>query len=104
MDVATLSLISGSVLSLLFAYIPGVKDWYDALASQQKQGIMALALLVVSAAIFGLTCLGWLNSIAPNLVVTCDQQGAFGLVKVFILALIGNQATYSITPVKFRGK
>lgn len=104
MDVVTLSLVGGSLLSLIFAYIPGVKDWYDKLTSQKKQGIMALALLVVSGAIFGLACLDWLGSIAPDLAVTCDQQGALGIIKVFILALIGNQATYSIIPVKFRGK
>jgi hypothetical protein len=29
--------------------------------------------------------------------VTCDQAGLVGLVKVFILALIANQATFTLT-------
>jgi hypothetical protein len=53
---------------------------------------MAGLLLAVSGAIFGLSC--W-KVVDP--LVTCDQVGLVGLVKVFVLALIANQAMFTLT-------
>lgn len=86
-----LSVIAGIVLSLIFEYIPGVAPWYDSLDMRKKQGVMALALLVVSLAIFGLSC--------ANLIqvgITCDWVGAQELLGMFIAALVANQSTYLI--------
>ena len=87
-----LSAIAGCVLSLAFSYIPGVKGWFDNLQPDQKRGIVALSLVVVALAIFGLSCGGIVAT------VTCDQPGALGLVEMLIAALVANQATFLLSP------
>jgi hypothetical protein len=87
-----LASIAGITLSLLFSYIPGLSTWYATLTGQYKSLLMAGLLLVTAAAIFGLSC----ANVAAY--VTCDQAGAISLVKIFIAALIANQATYAISP------
>ena len=95
MTSSELALYAGAVLSLFFSYVPGVSDWYGNRSSVQKSGVMALLLLVVAASIFGLSCAKVLPTIA------CDREGAIGLVKVFIFALIANQATFLASPRKY---
>ena len=91
----SLILISGAVLSLLFSYFPGLNTWFAAKSSDVKRLIMAGVLLVVSAAIFGLSCAGYGSDIGITL--DCSKEGVIGLVKVFILALIANQGAYALT-------
>ena len=43
--------IVGTVLSLVFSYFPVVHDWYQALKTEAKSGIM-LGLLVISSTLF----------------------------------------------------
>lgn len=88
----TLSGVVGLALSLGFSYIPGLKDWYNALTGIQKRGVMAVLLIVAGGAIFGLSCGGVLD------VVQCDEAGAFGLLRVLLAALVANQAAYLLTP------
>lgn len=92
-----LTMFAGVALSLVLAYIPKVKDWYDPLDSQLKASIMALLLLVTCAAIFALSCGG-----IVELGVVCNKQGAFDLVQVYILALIANQGAYLIAVRPFK--
>lgn len=89
MSADTLSQIVGIVLSLAFAYIPGVKDWYDLRSKTEKAAIMAGLLVVVALGIFGASC-GQLVSVG----ITCDKAGAVGLVQILIMALIANQSAY----------
>jgi len=91
----SLILISGAALSLLFSYFPGLNTWFAAKSSDVKRLIMAGVLLVVSAAIFGLSCAGYGSDIGITL--DCSKEGVIGLVKVFILALIANQGAYALT-------
>lgn len=84
-----LASIAAIVTSLIFAYLPGAKDWYGARDSTQKRGIMALLLIVIAVAAFGLSC-----GQVLSLPITCDKAGALGLVQVLISALIANQAAY----------
>ena len=93
MNATLLSLLGGSALSLIFAYIPGVKPWFGKLNGTQKRGIMALLLLLLSAASFGLAC--W----KPETIVkglACNETGLLELAGIYILALTANQSTYSI--------
>jgi hypothetical protein len=92
MTAESLALYAGAVLSLLFGYFPGLKGWFEGLGTEYKRLIMAGLLLAVSGAIFGLSC--W-KVVDP--LVTCDQAGLVGLVKVFVLALIANQAMFTLT-------
>jgi len=86
-----LSAIAGIVLSLVFSYVPGISDWFEALEKKYKQALMGVLLIVVAGTIFGLSCGGVVD------VVVCDKAGALGLVVVLIEALVANQAIYLIT-------
>ena len=93
MNATLLSMIGGSALSLILAYVPGVKPWFGKLNGTQKRGIMALLLLMLAGASFGLAC--W----RPDTIVkglACNETGLLELVGIYILALTANQSTYSI--------
>lgn len=92
MTAETLSAVAGVVLSLAFSYVPGVREWFDALDATRKRLIMALSLVIVSAGVVALSC--W--NITP--LVTCNQDGVVALVSAFIAALVANQSAYLITP------
>lgn len=96
-DASTLSSIVGIALALLFAYVPGVEDWFNALTGKQKAGAMGLALVAVSVFIFAVGCAG-----ALPISITCTQQGVIELLQILIAALIANQATYVLAVKPFR--
>ena len=96
MSAEFLSSIAGVVLSLLFSYVPGLKVRFGALDGDYKRLIMLGLLALVGAGAFGLSCAGLAADFGIN--VTCDQAGAIGLLKVFGVAAIANQATYQLSP------
>lgn len=89
--------ISGTVVSVLFSYLPGLSGAYDGLGATYKRLVMAGVLLVVAAVIYGLSCAGIYQFF------TCDQAGIIKAVEIFVAALVANQATYLITPEVKRG-
>ena len=96
MTADTLTLIVGSVLSLVFGYFPGLEGWYTSLKSEVKALIMIGLLLLTSAVIFGINCLGWAGGLGvPE--VACTEAGLMEFVKIFFVALAANQSTYLIT-------
>jgi hypothetical protein len=96
MSAESLSLIAGTVLSLVFSYIPGAKNWFSKFNSQVKRLIM-LGLIILSAgALYGMACLGW--STEFGITLTCDQTGFVVLLRQVMLAIIANQSIYSISP------
>ena len=88
-----LGTIAGAVLSLLFSYIPGLNAWFAAFDETRKRGIMALLLLIVALAVFGLGCAG-----IVVIGLACSSQGAIQLAWIYILAIIGNQSVFSLSP------
>ena len=92
MNANELSALGGVALSLAFSYVPGLSTWFDAKEPTMKRLLMALLLLIVAGAIFGLSCAGVLT------VAACTQDGALGLVSAYLAALVANQATYQISP------
>ena len=98
MSAENLSLIAGTVLSLVFSYVPGASAWFMQFDAQVKRLIM-LGLIILSAGVvFGLSCLGWGSSFGIQL--SCDQPGLFGLIRQVVLAIIANQGVYAISPQK----
>lgn len=97
MNADLLLLISGAVLSAIFSFVPGAKEWFEKFNTTQKRGIMAILLFVVTAGVFGLECAGYLNVVWPGSGVTCSDEGAVNLIYTFALALGSNQGTYWIT-------
>ena len=87
-----LASIAGIVLSLLFSYLPGLSGKFAKLDGGKKRMIMAGLILAVAGGAFGLSC----AHIFPS--VACSQEGALGLVKMFIMALIANQSAYMLSP------
>ena len=94
MDDTTLSMLAGALLSLLFAYIPGLADWYNALDGVYKRLMMAGVLLAVALLILGAACTGLASDL--GLTVTCDRPGVLMVLKYFLAALIANQSAYSL--------
>ena len=88
-----LALIAGGVLSLAFSYIPGLNTWYAKFDDTTKRGYMAILLLIVAAGLFGLQCANILF-----IGIACTQAGAQSIVWIYILAIVGNQSTFSISP------
>ena len=97
MTVQTLEGIVGTVLALIFAYVPVVSDWYYSFDDNKKKVIMLGFILVVSGALFGLSCLGW-NNLFGIPAFECSQGGLVEFLKIFMTIAIGNQITASITP------
>jgi len=83
----------------LFAYVPKLKDWYEGKDSQTKQLVMLACLVVVAAGMAGASCAGINLSVS---LPVCDQGGLTALVEAFVLATLGNVATYAST--KYIGK
>jgi hypothetical protein len=91
MTAEQLALIAGAFLSLLFSYIPGLKDWFEPLENKYKQAIMGGLLIVVAFAIYGLSCAAVLSYF------TCDKTGLMQVINILVMALIANQSVYLIT-------
>ena len=93
MSTALLSSIGGVVISLLFAYVPGLRSWFGRQGGTRKRSVMAGILLVVALGAFGLAC--W----QPETVIkglACSEAGLLELAGAWIAALVANQATYSL--------
>lgn len=84
--------IAGTVVSVLFSYLPGLSGAYDVLDNTTKRLVMAGVLLVVAGTVYGLSCAGVFDFF------TCDKGGILKAVEIFIAALVANQATYLMSP------
>lgn len=84
--------IASALLAVLFAYIPGLATWFEPLESTKKRLIMLGLLVVVTAAIYGLSCSAILVSVA------CDKASAVSLITALVYAIVANQGTYQILP------
>jgi len=95
MSADSLSLIAGSLLSLIFSYVPGLNDKFNALSTEYKRGIMLGLVVVVALAIYFLTC----SSLAIDLgmKVTCGKAGLVEMARMIVLVAIANQGAYGLT-------
>ena len=86
-----LSAAAGIVLSLAFSYAPGLRQWYAGLDPEYKALGMLAALAVTAILALAVSCAGLQQ------IVTCDQPGAWALVRAFVSASVANQTTYTLT-------
>ena len=103
-----LSAIAGVILSLLFSYVPRLRDWFKSLGDQpdghndgtKKRLVMAGLLLLSTLAAFGLSCtsFGVDLLVRLNLVLTCDRTGIIDSIVAYGAAVIANQSAYQISP------
>jgi hypothetical protein len=95
MSADSLSLIAGSLLSLAFSYIPGLKAKFDALSTEYKRGVMLGLVLLVAFAIYFLACSPFAMDVGVP--ITCGKSGMVELIKVIILVAVANQGAYGLT-------
>jgi hypothetical protein len=86
--------VTGIVLSLVFTYVPKLKEWWAARESAQAP-IMLGVIFLVSAAYFGLACTALAAKI--GIVIPCTTDGAITVGLAFIKIVVANQATYLLT-------
>lgn len=89
-----LSAAAGILLSLGFSYLPGIKEKFAGLSPTNKRLVMLGMLALVALAVFALGCTelewaGW---------VSCSEAGAWALARIFIAAVIANQAAFEVAP------
>ena len=86
---AVIAGLAGAVVSAFFEWFPGVAGWFAAKSPGYKQLLMILAMVVVSSAVFGLSCADIVVSVA------CNDVGAKQLAGLLLFAIIGNQSWHS---------
>ena len=92
------STLPASLLSLLFSYVPGFKDWYAPKDPYLKRLIMLALVIVAAMGAFSFACAGLADDFSVK--VSCDALGAWGLVRAVIAAVAANQAVFLISPKK----
>jgi hypothetical protein len=80
------------ILAVLFDWLPGLRPWYDKFDNGQKRGLMAGLLVIVTGAVFGLSCAGWLQT-----GWLCNGTGIQDAIFLLILAVAINQGIHSLT-------
>ncbi|RLC76903.1 MAG: hypothetical protein DRJ03_22330 [Chloroflexi bacterium] len=86
------------LLALLFEYVPGLQRWYDGLGEDAdnktyKRLVMLACLAAVAGGAYVLSCVLMVEQL-----VTCDAAGVWGLVRLFVAAVVVNQSAYLIAP------
>lgn len=97
---------AGFFLTLAFSFIPGLRAKFDSLdvkygeleGGNYKRLIMALLIIVIGFAAFGLACAGWLDKFAPSLSLACSENGLANLIMALFYALSANQSAFSLMP------
>ncbi len=96
MNTDTLTALAGLILSLAFSYLPGLKSRYGALDGTAKRLVMLVVLAATSLSLYALACSPYADLL--GMTVRCGTSGAIELLRLFLTALIANQAAYSLTP------
>jgi hypothetical protein len=85
-------MLAGAILSLLFEYVPGLSGWYEGQTGTTKRLVMLGAIVVVAAAVYGLSCFN-----TPWIYVECSTAGLFDLLLAIVAAITANQGVYLLT-------
>lgn len=92
MDPTLISSIAGAILSLLFSYVPGLRDKFEQLSPDHKRLAMLGLLLLVVLGALGLSCIN------KSTAFTCDEAGLWQALEAFLAAAIANQTAYALSP------
>lgn len=84
-----LAFYAGAVLSLVFSYVPGVKDWYEPLNPTKKRLVMLGLLLLTAVGVLAYQCRGD---------GACYTATLETVISAFVSAVIANQAAFALTP------
>ena len=89
-----LILIAGTVISVLFSYIPHLNTWYASQSEEYKKLFMLGVLVLVTGSIYAMGCYEILN--VQNFV--CGRESLLEFVGVLLYTIATNQGVYKITP------
>ncbi len=92
MEQSELSAIIGVITSLAFSYFPFLAQAFDALEGNVKRLIQVALGVIVTAAVFGLSCAGIMETFV------CEQDGIMSALRTIGAFLIANQGAYMLTP------
>lgn len=85
--------LAGVVVSLLFSYFPVLRDKFAGLTAEWKSGIMLGVLALVTGTVTALNFFGVMDA-----GIDFTPGWPWRIVWVFVVAVIGNQAAYKISP------
>ena len=88
--------LAGVLLSLLFAYVPGVEAWYGGLDGTVKRIVMGVLLIVAAAGSLGWSC----YQTDPATIGACVAANWQTYLAALVAALVANQATYLLAVKK----
>lgn len=80
--------LAGVILSILFSYVPGLKDKFEPLAPATKRLVMLALLFVAAAGALAFSC---------KVVPECYTQNWVTYVSALVAAVVANQGTFLIT-------
>lgn len=90
-----LSLLLGTALSLVFTFVPSLRDWYEQLEPKQRAQVMSIGIIIISIGVVSASCAGLDSSIS------CTRDGVIGFAKGAVvnalLALASNQTAHALT-------
>ena len=82
--------IAGVALSLIFGYVPGARQWFEALEPVRRAQVMGGLLILAALIIYGGACY------TPWQAVECAEAGFWKLAELLGAALLANQAAYPL--------
>lgn len=88
-----LAATAGALLTLAFAYIPGLNTRFAALQPEVKRLIMLALLTLVAGVSYAGGCWGWWTS-----GLTCDRAGVLGMAEAWLAAIVSNQGLFVVLP------
>ena len=91
-----LGMAAGVILSLGFSYVPGLREWFEALSGTKKRLVMLILLLAVAIGALALACKDY--AVYLGFQASCDRGGIVALVRMFLVAMMANQGAFLITP------
>lgn len=93
---ALLLIVAGGFLSIVQEVWDGWGPWLGSQTPLVKRLVTIGSLLVASLTVFGVACVGWLELVAPGVVVLCEQAGILVLLEAFFLLLVGSQSLHKV--------
>lgn len=93
----SIAVMAGVLLSLLFSFVPGFATWFQRLGENNPDDNGTLKRLVMLGLLFVTTLAIYLLANA-GVIHVAGEVGIPEMIFYFILALIGNQGMFSITP------
>jgi hypothetical protein len=85
---------AGVIVSLVFSYFPVLREKFAGLTSEAKSGVMLGIMAAVTASVTALNYYGILDA-----GISFEGRWLPHVIWVFVVAVIGNQATYNVSPV-----